>query len=352
MAIESLRDISRSGTSAFAAGGAGYWVGPTAPDTATYQFWLNTTAGVFLVWTGTEWIEPGANYVPTGGTAGQALLKVSGTDFDLAWGAPTVDWAAVTGKPATFAPSAHSHVIADVTGLQTALDGKQAALGFTPEDAAQKGATNGYVPLVGGLVPSIYLPGFVDDVLEAATFAALPVTGETGKLYVTLDNNKQYRWSGSAYVEINPSPGTTDALVEGAANLYFTVARVLATAVTGLSTATNATITAADTVLGALGKLQAQITGHFGAGGAVHADVVAGGASGFMTGGDKTKLNGIATGATAVTNADIRAQVEAALQAGTNITITPASAGATRTLTIASTGGGGGGVSPALYWVL
>lgn len=35
-------------------------------------------------------------------------------------GAPA--WANVTGKPTTFTPSAHAHVIADVTGLQTALD--------------------------------------------------------------------------------------------------------------------------------------------------------------------------------------------------------------------------------------
>jgi hypothetical protein len=35
------------------------------------------------------------------------------------------------------------------------------------------------------------------------------------------------------------------------------------------------------------------------AGGSLHADVIAAGASGFMTGADKTKLNGIATGATA-----------------------------------------------------
>jgi hypothetical protein len=38
-----------------------------------------------------------------------------------------------------------------------------------------------------------------------------------------------------------------------------------------------------------------------------------------------------------------RAQVEGALIAGSNITITPAGSGATRTLTIASSGGGGGG---------
>lgn len=54
--------------------------------------------------------------------------------------------------------------------------------------------------------------------------------------------------------------GSTDNVSEGTTNLYFTVARVLATALTGLSTATNAAITATDTVLSALGKLQKQIT--------------------------------------------------------------------------------------------
>lgn len=33
-------------------------------------------------------------------------------------------WSQITGKPSTFAPSAHSHVIADITSLQTTLDGK------------------------------------------------------------------------------------------------------------------------------------------------------------------------------------------------------------------------------------
>lgn len=54
------------------------------------------------------------------------------------------------------------------------------------------------------------------------------------------------------------TPSTTD-LAEGS-NLYFTAARVLTTVLAGLSTATNAAITAADSVLSALGKLQAQIS--------------------------------------------------------------------------------------------
>lgn len=111
-----------------------------------------------------------------------------------------------------------------------------------------------------GLIPSAVLPGFVDDVLEYANLAGFPGTGTTGKIFVALDTNKTYRWSGSAYVEISASPGSTDAVTEGSTNLYFTGARVLATVLSGLSTATNAAITAADTVLSALGKLQKQIT--------------------------------------------------------------------------------------------
>lgn len=38
--------------------------------------------------------------------------------------ANAVAWDKVTGKPSTFAPSSHTHTIANVTGLQTALDGK------------------------------------------------------------------------------------------------------------------------------------------------------------------------------------------------------------------------------------
>jgi hypothetical protein len=60
-----------------------------------------------------------------------------------------------------------------------------------------------------GKIPSSQLPSYVDDVVEVANFAALPVTGETGKIYVTLDTNKTYRWSGSTYIEISASPVTS-----------------------------------------------------------------------------------------------------------------------------------------------
>ena len=53
---------------------------------------------------------------------------------------------------------------------------------------------------------------------------------------------------------------TTDSVTEGATNLYHTAARVRATVLTGLSLATSQVIAATDTVLQALGYLQAQIT--------------------------------------------------------------------------------------------
>lgn len=73
------------------------------------------------------------------------------------------------------------------------------------EDAANKGAANGYAPLVDGSVPAIYLPSYVDDVIEVASFALLPNPGEASKVYVTLDTHKTYRWSGTTYIEVSPS---------------------------------------------------------------------------------------------------------------------------------------------------
>ena len=103
------------------------------------------------------------------------------------------------------------------------------ALGFTPENLANKAVANGYASLDGsGKVPSAQLPSYVDDVLEYANLAAFPGTGSSGIIYVTQDTNKTYRWTGSAYVEISPSPGTTDSLTEGSTNLYYTNTRARA----------------------------------------------------------------------------------------------------------------------------
>lgn len=71
-------------------------------------------------------------------------------------------------------------------------------------DTSEKGSINGVAQLDGtGKVPSAQLPAYVDDVLEFADLASFPVAGETGKIYVALDTNKTYRWTGSTYIEIS-----------------------------------------------------------------------------------------------------------------------------------------------------
>lgn len=93
---------------------------------------------------------------------------------------------------------------------------------------SEKGVANGYVPLDGSVkIASTYLPSYVDDVLEFANLAAFPASGETGKIYTALDTGRIYRWSGSMYVRIAASPGSTDEVPEGT-NLYFTDARAQA----------------------------------------------------------------------------------------------------------------------------
>ncbi len=52
------------------------------------------------------------------------------------------------------------------------------------------------------------------DFLAYANLAACPATGEEGKIYVTTDTNKLYRWSGSAYVEVSPTPPHTHAIAD------------------------------------------------------------------------------------------------------------------------------------------
>lgn len=71
---------------------------------------------------------------------------------------------------------------------------------------SQKGEPGGLAELdETGRVPSSQLPSYVDDVIDVDTYSNLPNPGESGKIYITTDNNKQYRWSGTGYAEISSS---------------------------------------------------------------------------------------------------------------------------------------------------
>jgi len=72
------------------------------------------TVGVGLL--AIDFVGSGVDVVSTG----EQQYKVTITDTGS-----LVTWASLSGKPSTFPPATHQHTIAQVTGLQTALDGKQ-----------------------------------------------------------------------------------------------------------------------------------------------------------------------------------------------------------------------------------
>ena len=196
------------------------------------QIFYNTTANKLQIFDGAEWVNVGkgadAAYELPVATAGRLGGILSGGDI-------TINETGVV----TVNDNSHAHTIGNVTGLQNALDAKLTKnanitagtatkvtydekglitgsenlvasdipdLSATYVNVNQKGVANGIATLdENGHVLTSQLPSYVDDVIEAQNFAALPTTGEGGKIYVTLDNNKTYRWGGSAYVEISAS---------------------------------------------------------------------------------------------------------------------------------------------------
>ena len=80
--------------------------------------------------------------------------------------------------------------------------------------------------LVGGKVPASQLPSYVDDVIEGVMDGDVFIPTDhdadvqaSGKIYVDTVTNKAYRWSGSAYVEVSPTPSVDPAPIQGSDNL-------------------------------------------------------------------------------------------------------------------------------------
>lgn len=183
--------------------------------------------------------------------------------------AATTIWGFITGT------------LSDQTDLNTALGNKV--------NISAVGAASGICPLnASSKIDETYLPGYVDDVLEVANYAALPGTGETGKIYVTLDTNAQYRWSGSAYVAIT-SGGAASGISLDTTNFDGNLSSADNTVQKALETL--------DELVAGGGIPSAHASSHISTGSDPIANAVAGGASGLMSGSDKTKLDGIAAGA-------------------------------------------------------
>ena len=104
-----------------------------------------------------------------------------------------------------------------------------------------------------------------DDTLQTITIASQgnvqSVNTKTGAVVLTttdISEGTNLYYTQARFNSAFTAKSTSD-LSEGT-NEYFTAARVRAVVLTGLSLATNAVISATDTVLSAFGKLQAQIT--------------------------------------------------------------------------------------------
>lgn len=178
------------------------------------------------------------------------LITAIGTDYKQlrTWitGSSSGDLTGLTTTAKTSLLAAINEVNAKPAGGWTAVDASETVKGIaelaTNAEALAMAATgvtlvpanlgaitnvaNGLAKLdAGGKVAAAQLPSYVDDVLEYANQAAFPGSGTAGIIYVAADTNKTYRWTGTVYVEISASPGTTDALTEGSTNLYYTATR-------------------------------------------------------------------------------------------------------------------------------
>ena len=153
----------------------------------------------------------------------------SAKSVKYATSAGAVAWANVSGKPTTFAPSAHNHD--DLYYQKSKVDGLLSGKAAASHKHGAADITSVNASAITGTIAAANLPSFVDDVLEgyygsdgvfyknynASTGKySNAYTGETGKIYVNLNNNKTYRWSGSAYVVISE----TIALGETASTAY------------------------------------------------------------------------------------------------------------------------------------
>ena len=163
-----------------------------------------------------------------------------------------------------------------------------------------KGAANGLAELdANGKVPSSQLPSYVDDVLEYAGLSLFPEAGESDKIYIDTSTNITYRWSGTAYVPI----GSDLAIGETSSTAYrgdrgkiaydhaSTKGSAFSSGMYKITTNSEGHVTAASAVE------KSDITGLGIPGSDTTYEAATQSADGLMSSMDKTKLDGIATGA-------------------------------------------------------
>lgn len=102
-------------------------------------------------------------------------------------------------------PDSDTGHLRSTLGIDTTESGLGSDDNSIPTSGAVKAELGKKADLENGKIPQSQLPSYVDDVLEFPTLDDFPETGDSGKIYVTLDTNLTYRWSGTTYVEISKS---------------------------------------------------------------------------------------------------------------------------------------------------
>jgi hypothetical protein len=199
----------------------------------------------------------GNQHVPATGTTNNAkVLKAGATAGSAAWA--NVDFSEVTGKPTTLSGY----------GITDAAPSSHVGTGGASHAAAVANGANGF--MTGA--DKTKLDGIASGAeVNQNTFANVKVGATT----IAADGKTD---------TLELIAGTNIVLTPDAANDTVTIA------LNGGMETTAGAQAKADAV-------QTNLTAHIGTGGTAHAAVIAGGAAGFITGADKTKLDGIATGA-------------------------------------------------------
>lgn len=244
---------------------------PGTTDTYTITY-SDATASAFSVYNGANGVN--------GAGAGDMLTSAYDTNADgkvnAADAADAVPWAGVTGKPATFAPSAHDHAIADVTGLQVALDGKQASGSYVLTGDTRLSDARPPTGGAGGVLSGTYPnPGFAVDMATQAELDAVATAKADAAHAHTAANISDSTAVGRAVLTAVDAEAARAAIGAGTSSTTGTV-----TDVTG-----TAPITSTGGTAPAIGITAATTS-----------------AAGSMSAADKTKLDGIAAGATNYTH--------------------------------------------------
>lgn len=127
---------------------------------------------------------------------------------------------------------------------------------YSRGSAMVPGASTGYFSYyIAAGSATVYLNGS-SDYVELFAF----LTAASGTLSVNFSSTGFLSFlAGNLIMADSWMNGNSDSVTEGSTNKYFTDTRVRAAVLTGLSTSTNAPVVATDTLLAAIGKLQAQV---------------------------------------------------------------------------------------------